>query len=117
MAKKTKIQPLALTYRKNGFDFRQVTRAGNVAIYEQSDEGKFIAFEVFEIRQQGEREFNGTKIEAMERCPSNEEWGTNAFSVRTKEAAIKRANEIIQRIRERVSYHKLSFQNKNGNMK
>lgn len=45
--------PLSTTYRKNGYEFRQVDRTKNVAIYSQHDteNGRLVAYEVFIVKQ------------------------------------------------------------------
>lgn len=88
-------------YRKNAFDFNLIKREGGVAIFAQTDNDIFIGYEVFEIRKQRANEFQGRQYEAKERVPSNEEWGTNAYSVRTFERAQERMKDILQTIQNR----------------
>lgn len=93
--------PLPEMIRKNGYDYKQIRREGNVAIYEQMDAGAHVAYEVFEIRKQPASEFNGIRYEAKERMPSNEEWGQNAYTVHDLSAAERRMKEILEKIFER----------------
>ena len=86
----TAFLPLPDFYRKNSYDFFLVKREGDVAIFEQKDNDKLIAYEVFEIRKQKAAEFGNVKYEAKEKCPGNEEWGINAYTVHTYEAALER---------------------------
>lgn len=79
--------PLPLQLRKNGYDYKQVKRNEHAAIYEQSDDGIFIAYEVFAIETQEASERNGIKYEAKELFPHNERFGKKAWSVKTIERA------------------------------
>ncbi len=90
-------------YKKNGYEFKLVSRIGDVAIFEQHSEGSVIAYEVFEVRKQKETQFGDIHYEAKERVPSNEEWGTNAYTVHTIEQANIRATEIHQTILNRLN--------------
>jgi len=89
-------------YKKNGYDFKLVKREGNIAIYSQGDdEGRVFAYEVFEVRKQKETQFGDIHYEAKERVPSNEEWGTNAFTVHSMEQAEKYVKQIQETITNR----------------
>ena len=88
-------------YRKNTFDFALIKRSGDVAIFSQSDEGVIYGFEVFEIRKQKETQFGKIHYEAKERVPSNEEWGTNAFTCHTLEQAEIKMAKILETIKNR----------------
>lgn len=94
---------LGLTYRKNGYDYAQAERIGDVAIYAQYSEGKIIAYEVFEVLKQKEWEAFGKVNPAKEAIPSTESWGTNAFTVHSLKAAQEKVEFIQNRINERVS--------------
>ncbi len=88
------------TYNKNGYAFKKIKREGDVAIYEQShQESPLNRYEVFEIRRQEATEFNGVKYEAKERCPSNEEWGVNAYTC----FDLGRAEQIMQDIKHAIT--------------
>jgi len=88
-------------YRKNTYDFNLIKRVGDVAIFSQSDGGKIYGFEVFEIRKQKETAFNDIHYEAKERVPSNEEWGTNAFTCYSIEQAELKMAKILENIQNR----------------
>lgn len=92
------MQQLPLTYRKNGYDYKQVFRDDNTAIYEQHSEGKLIAFEVFEIVVQKEGEVFGKAQPEREKVPSTEQWGSKAFTVHSLQAAIEKRDVIKKNI-------------------
>ena len=72
---------LAKTFRKNGFDYQQVWREGDFAIYKQSKEGVTKNwFEAIQITKHDGYEIAGNKIEPSEIYPSNEKWGTLGFT-------------------------------------
>lgn len=95
--------------RKRGFDLEQIIRVGMAAIYSQSQEGKLLAYEVIEIKERGDTEFNGRTVLAHEKYPADSEWGRTGWSFLTmgnpNEVALKRArekfDELLKRIRER----------------
>jgi hypothetical protein len=85
------MKPLPKTYFKNGYQFNQVDRTGDVAIYSQSLDSKIIAYEVFKVQKLKERHINGGKIEAREACPSNEQWGTRGWTYWNLDDAMAKA--------------------------
>lgn len=97
----TAFRKLPEKIRKNGFDYQLIRRIDDVAVYSQSDEGKLVAYEVFEIRKAEAGEFMGKTVEAREKMPSNEEWGNNAFTVHTLDRAFQYVKEILKRIKIR----------------
>ena len=75
------MRTLPTTFRKNGFDYNQVERVGNVAIYRQTKAGQsWERFEVGRIRANAERKQFGTVFEASETWPTAEEWGVKAWT-------------------------------------
>ena len=89
---------LPLEYRKNGFDYKMFFRDNEVAIYEQWDEGKIIAFEVCEIVYMPKGEVFGKVVDEREKIPSTEQWGTKAFTVKTLEQAMIKKDEMKHQI-------------------
>ncbi len=103
---KTEYQRLPDNFRKNSFDYSLIERVGDVAIFKQYDareEIDFVAYEVFEIRKQNDAEVFGKKILAKETCPSNGEWGNNAYTVYTIEQAKSKMKQILEVISSRKS--------------
>jgi hypothetical protein len=94
--------PLPLSYKKNGFDYRQIYRDELTAIYEQVSEGRRIAFEVCEIIQAPAGEVFGKWIEEREKLPSTEMWGTKGFTVHTLERAFEKQRLLLSQIKART---------------
>lgn len=91
------MKQLEKNYRKNGYQFHLVEREHDIAIYEQCDidTGKRVAFEVFEVVKIPEMKIMGRLIEAHEKTPSNEEWGSLGFTVWTFSAAKEKAELLL----------------------
>lgn len=92
------MEALQAEYRKNGYNYSQVYRDDMVAIYEQRDKDRLIAYEVCEIITAEAGEVFGKMIGEREKLPSTEQWGKKAFTVRTLEQAHKKADEMKERI-------------------
>ena len=68
--------PIPNTFRKNGYDYTLLERQGMIAVYEQHRDERTFAYEVVKIRHRPARMIVGMKLEASERLPSDEDWGT-----------------------------------------
>lgn len=68
---------------KKVYSFRQLWRNNTHAIYEQVCKSRdvVVAYEIFKIGIQQEREFNGKRFEHMEKYPSPSQFGKTAWSV------------------------------------
>lgn len=88
------MKTLPLNLRKNGFNYTQLLREGNNAIYEQSVTSSVKYYEVFSIRTKPERILKGKTIQAGEVFPCNEDFGKTAWSCSTYEKALQRFNNL-----------------------
>lgn len=92
---------LKTTFTKNGFDFQQVKRDGEYAIYKKTGTGKpcrGICFEVIRIQSHTGRIFpNGQIAPPSEFYPSSESWGIDGFTCQTIERAEAILAELIRR--------------------
>jgi len=91
-------KPLPTRFRHGGFDYRQIARDGDVAIYEQtwdSTEGS-AAFEVIRIRRRAAFQIDGRFIEPAEVYPHSEAWGVDGWTVRDKEAAFCKLRDLVR---------------------
>jgi hypothetical protein len=91
-------KPLPLQFRRDGFQYRQIAREGDAAIYEQTWNGcpnPRVCYEVIRIRRRERFEIAGRFVEAAEAYPNSEAWGTDGFTVTDKEAAFRKLREII----------------------
>jgi hypothetical protein len=79
------LQPVRTEFRKGGFNYRQIAREGDWAIYEQkwrtSDNA---AYEVVRIRP------GSGLLAGRELYPSSEKWGTDGFTLTDKDAAFNK---------------------------
>jgi hypothetical protein len=88
---------LAKQFRRDGFDYRQIAREGDVAIYSQTWSGcpdPAICFEVIRVKRRQGFEIAGRFVEPAEIYPSSEAWGTDGFTVTDKDAAFAKLREL-----------------------
>lgn len=82
---------LPLEFSSCGFDFQQVERDGDLAIYQKTRKsGKWTGFEVVRIRSHDGYTIAGNYCPPAEMYPSNEKWGVDGFSCSTIADARKR---------------------------
>lgn len=73
--------PLAKTFRKDGFQFKQLKREGKIALFVKSKPPSEMEFyEVVVVQRHPERKMAGIVIRAGESMPSSESWGTHGWS-------------------------------------
>jgi len=93
---------LPLEFSKNQFDFKQIKREANVAIYSKVKKSidiegeacpqKQLHYEVIKINRHDAYFLAGNKISAGESYPSNEQWGNRGLSTNS----LERAEEIFK---------------------
>jgi hypothetical protein len=88
---------LPTRFRHCGFDYRQIAREGDAAIYQQSWNGNqtSAAFEVIRIRRREGFQIGARLVEAAEVYPNSEAWGVDGWTVRDKEAAFRKLREVV----------------------
>jgi hypothetical protein len=90
-------KPLATRFPRDGFDYRQIAREGNIAIYEQRWTGcaePRVCYEVIRIRRREAFQIGDKIIEAAEVYPKSEVWGVDAFTFTDKDAAFAKLREL-----------------------
>ena len=95
--KRHSYKPLPKEFRRDGFQYRQIIREGDAAIYEQRWTGcqnPSIAYEVIRIRRREAFEIAGRFVEPAELYPNSEAWGTDGFTFTDKDAAFAKLREI-----------------------
>jgi hypothetical protein len=95
---------------KNGFYYEQVRRHANVVIYKQrlrKGEGG-LAYEVFHVREREEMELFGNICPAAEYGPSNEDFGSQAFSYPNLARAEAKMDELIREDRFKTKEYLLT---------
>jgi hypothetical protein len=84
-------------FRRDGFNYRQIAREGDIALYEQRSIGcpaTAVCFEVIRVRQREGFHIGGRFIRAAEIYPNSEAWGTNGFTVTDSNKAWDKFFEI-----------------------
>lgn len=94
---------LPLQFNKNSYQYKQVWRDEDYAIYSQICDGVIYAFEVYRISKNESGELFGKYFEASESIPSSEQWGKTAYTVADMERAFKRIEDMKARKKEVAS--------------
>jgi hypothetical protein len=81
--------PIQKSFRRKGFDFKQVKRAGDIAIYEKRHPNHSMpSWEVVVIQHCPDRDFgHGTITPAHEHMPGDELWGKDGWTCMTEREA------------------------------
>ncbi len=92
---------LPTRFHLRGFDYRQIAREGDAAIYEQAWTGcskPAVRYEVIRIRRRDGFMIHGRFVEPAEVYPNSEAWGTDGFTVTdtNKETAFAKLREICR---------------------
>ena len=90
-------KPLPTRFRRDGFDYRQIAREGNAAIYEQCWTGcaeSSVCYEVVHIRRRDGFQIGGRFVEAAEVYPNSEAWGVDGFTVTDKDSAFAKLRQM-----------------------
>lgn len=94
--KRQSYKPLPTRFRHGGFDYRQIAREGDFAIYRQTWNGNedSAAFEVIRVRRRKGFEINGRAVQAAEVYPAATAWGTDGWTVLSRDAAFAKFEEL-----------------------
>jgi hypothetical protein len=90
-------KPLPKEFRRDGFTHTLIAREGNVAIYEQCSIGSpdpSVCYEVIRIRRRESFQIEGRLIEASEIYPRPEDWGSNGWTMLSRDAAFDKLREV-----------------------
>jgi hypothetical protein len=96
-------KPLPTRFRRDGFRYRQIAREGDAAIYEQtwSDCAEpSVCYEIVRIRRREGFQIDGRFVEPAEVYPSSGAWGVDGWTVRDKESALQKLQEIINALQK-----------------
>jgi hypothetical protein len=88
---------LPTRFRHNGFEYRQIAREGNAAIYEQRWTGcaePSVCYEVIRIRRRDGFQIGEKFIEPYEVYPNSDAWGVDGFTVTDRNKALDKFFEI-----------------------
>jgi len=90
-------RPLPTRFRRNGFDYRQITRKVDAAIYEQHWTGcadPSVCYEVIRIRRRDGFQIGEKFIEPYEVYPNTAAWGIDGFTFTDRNKAWDKFFEI-----------------------
>jgi len=91
---------VATRFRRDGFEFRQIAREGDAAIYEQTWSGccdPSVCYELVRIRRHEGFQINGRFVEPAEIYPKADAWGVDGFTLTEKDAAFAKLREVVAR--------------------
>src|SRR6266481_7752541 len=95
--KRDSCKSLPTQFRRDGFEYRQIAREGDAAIYEQTWSGcaePSVCYEVIRIRRRDGFQIDGRLVEPAEVYPNSEAWGVDGFTLTDKDAAFAKLGEI-----------------------
>jgi hypothetical protein len=90
-------KPLPKEFRRDGFNYRQIAREGDVALYEQtwlSCAEPSRSYEVILIRRRDGFQIGEKLIQPYEIYPNCDAWGTDGFTVTDRDKAWAKFIEI-----------------------
>ena len=100
-------EPLESDFQRGEFNYKQIAREGDVAIYEQTWRGcsePSVCYEVIRIRRHNGKEIKGQWVEPSEFYPSSTEWGKYGFTFTDKEAAFAKLQKIAASLNAPVRF-------------
>jgi hypothetical protein len=90
-------KPLPVRFQHGGFNYRQIARERDAAIYEQSWTGcpePSVCYEVIRIRRRDGFQIGGRFVEPAEVYPNSDAWGVDGFTLKDKDAAFAKLREV-----------------------
>ena len=90
-------RPLPKEFRRESFNYRQIAREGDVALYKQCWTGcpdAAVGFEVIRVRRREGFQIDGRFVEPAEVYPASERWGVDGFTVTDRNKAWDKFFEI-----------------------
>lgn len=97
-------KPLESDFQRGGFNYKQIAREGDVAVYEQTwrdGSEPSVCYEVIRIRRHTGKEIKGQWVDPSEFYPSATEWGKFGFTLTDKDAAFAKLRELASHDKER----------------
>ncbi len=90
-------KPWPKRFQAGGFDYRQIHRESDFAVYQQTwkGNGHSVAFEVIRIRRHEGFPIGGRFVGPAEIYPKAKDWGTDGWTLQDEEAAFRKLREII----------------------
>ena len=95
-------KPLPVRFRKDSFNYRQIMRDDNAAIYEQTWDGcsnPSVCYEVIRIRRREGFQIGARLVKAAEVYPNSEAWGVDGWTLADRESAFRKLRELVNQHR------------------
>jgi hypothetical protein len=96
--KRDSCKSLPTRFRRDGFEYRQIARERDAAIYEQTWSGcaePSACYEVIRIRRREGFQIGGRFVQPAEVYPSSGTWGFDGFTLADKDAAFAKLRELV----------------------
>lgn len=84
-------------FSQNGFEFKEIERKKDIAIFAQHKSNGLVGYEVIKINKHEGYEIAGNKIEPAEIYPSAQQWGTFGWTYSTLKEAKEKFNKLIKK--------------------
>jgi hypothetical protein len=96
--KQRSYKPLPTQFRRDGFNYQQIARETDAAIYQQTcNGGDFTSYEVIRIRRREGFRIDGRFVEPAEVYPNSDAWGVDGFTFPDKDAAFAKLREVARK--------------------
>jgi hypothetical protein len=95
--KRHSCKPLPTRFRRDGFEYRQIAREKDTAIYEQTWNGcsdPSVCYEVIRIRRRDGFQIGGRFVQPAEVYPNSDAWGVDGFTLTDRDAAFAKLREV-----------------------
>ena len=95
--KRDSYKPLATRFRRDRFEYRQIARERDAAIYEQTWSGcaePSVCYEVIRIRRRDGFQIGGRFVEPAEVYPNPDAWGVDGFTLTDRDAAFAKLRKV-----------------------
>src|SRR5262249_11653221 len=95
-------RPLPKKFRRHGFNYRQIARQDDAAIYEQTwtlSAEPSPCWEVIRIRRREGFQIRGRFVEPAEVYPNSKAWGVDGFTFTDKDAAFAKLRDLARQNR------------------
>jgi hypothetical protein len=97
--KRHSYKPLPARFRRDGFDYQQIAREGDAAIYEQRWIGcshPSVSYEVIHVRRREGFQIDGRHVEPAEVYPNSGAWGVDGFTLTDRDAAFAKLRQMAR---------------------
>jgi len=97
--KQPSYRPLPTQFRRDGFEYQQIAREGDAAVYKQTWTGNSdptVCYEVIRVRQREGFQIDGRFVEPAEVYPNSDAWGVDGFTFTDKDSAFAKLQEVAR---------------------